>query len=1217
MVMVCMTFAGYSQLVVTTVTDSDELANALINEGSGVTFVSTTLIGADGSCGTFSGGEFGFGSGILLTSGTVQNALGPNSSESITGINGTPGDPDLDLISAPFATQDAAVLEMVFIPDGDLLEFTYVFGSDEYNEYVCSSFNDAFGFFISGGEYENQNIAILPGSEPPIPVSINNVNNGSVGSAGSASNCTESQLANSEFFVDNTGGEHLEYDGYTVPLAANIPVIPGTEYTIRLAIADAGDGSFDSGVFIEGDSFVSVVCDSGDIALNGNDENTFDVCLDQLPASYDASNTGAGINDAYVYIVTDADFNILAISDDGIISTEGWGVGTYNVYGISYAGIISGLEVGLNADDLTSATCISESNGIFIIVLEPCEDIYDCPALQANYDDACDDGNPLTENDYVTLDCECMGEPIPFDCPDLEANYEDPCDDGNPNTINDYVTTSCECMGEPEVFDCPELALNIGDFCMVDGVNGVIIDDCECFPNQSDDGCQEYVYYLADNTDGESNIYRVDVAGDMAVMTWLKTMDYGLHIAYNPLDDFLYLVRASDGSFRALDVSVVDGAMSDETPLSEPMSNAVAVAINADGKLLIGGSDSDHITSVDIETGNRTPYADADIDGGDLAFGIDGTPYLATRSGGYLYMVVPGFDNLVIGEVSSLVTGLAVSEDGSLLYSELGGTTLTGRASDGSDNGISLDLMLDGSPFTTSNGDLAYGCTDPDPVVEDCQEFPMFYINNGLGGSGSALYNVELIGTEAVLEFLIDVPYSAHIGLDAMEDIVYLVDASGAFIEHYDISSGLIISTVPIDGDIDQLYAVVFNPDDGLLYVGDEGDDEIHSIDVITGLATFYAEGPVHGGDLALQEGTMYLAKRNSDALYTIAADADGIPDAISDATLIGSVPDQTNGMAAMNNTTSLLCARAGTTLFTEVGNTDGTPIMDWDVMLEGEPFLLANGDMASGCADAPNVEEPEPGECYATEVISHIQGTAMGGGEVAENRTDPAEALGEPERTDDLVFLSLGYGGSATYAFGGAVPNEDGDDIEVVETTFGDASCESYPEYADVYVSVDGADFFFAKTVCKSDGFVDISDAGEFDYINFVRIVNEDDLSASSDGFDLDGLVAIHNCDDEGDDAPAISSQSTEVVGDKLSAFPNPANEISTIVFQPSQTSRVTLQIFDMNGRIVSNLFNQEGMSNMTYRLEFDTSTLPNGIYVYKLTTKTGISIQKIMVTH
>ena len=81
---------------------------------------------------------------------------------------------------------------------------------------------------------------------------------------------------------------------------------------------------------------------------------------------------------------------------------------------------------------------------------------FDCPTLEANIGDACDDGNSDTENDMVSENCECAGTLIVFDCPILEANFGDTCDDGDSNTENDMVTENCDCAGTP---------IFTGDFC--------------------------------------------------------------------------------------------------------------------------------------------------------------------------------------------------------------------------------------------------------------------------------------------------------------------------------------------------------------------------------------------------------------------------------------------------------------------------------------------------------------------------------------------------------------------------------------------------------------------------------------------------------------------------------------------------------------------------------------------------------------------------------
>jgi len=78
-----------------------------------------------------------------------------------------------------------------------------------------------------------QNIALVPGTQ--IPVSIDNVN----------------PISNSTYYVDNTNGVDIQYDGYTVPLTASFYADSGVVYTLTITIADVGDGIFDSGVFLK------------------------------------------------------------------------------------------------------------------------------------------------------------------------------------------------------------------------------------------------------------------------------------------------------------------------------------------------------------------------------------------------------------------------------------------------------------------------------------------------------------------------------------------------------------------------------------------------------------------------------------------------------------------------------------------------------------------------------------------------------------------------------------------------------------------------------------------------------------------------------------------------------------------------------------------------------------------------------------------------------
>ncbi len=228
--------------------------------GAGVGSVSNaTVTGVPGAFATFTGtSNLGFNNGIILSTDNANYISNP-ASQQISGPSTAPGDPQLQTLS-PFPLQDAAVLEFDFSPATDTLRFSYVFGSEEYPEYVCSQFNDVFGFFITGqnpagGNYYNFNVAQIPGTT--LPVSINTVNPGLPGanSGGGFCNGPTESLAYSSLYVNNLAGSNIIFDGLTTVLSITIPVVVCDNYHIKLAVANCSDGVFDSGVFLQENSF--------------------------------------------------------------------------------------------------------------------------------------------------------------------------------------------------------------------------------------------------------------------------------------------------------------------------------------------------------------------------------------------------------------------------------------------------------------------------------------------------------------------------------------------------------------------------------------------------------------------------------------------------------------------------------------------------------------------------------------------------------------------------------------------------------------------------------------------------------------------------------------------------------------------------------------------------------------------------------------------------
>ncbi|PHN04868.1 hypothetical protein CRP01_20390 [Flavilitoribacter nigricans DSM 23189 = NBRC 102662] len=244
--------------------------------GEGIKVLDIDYQGAPESFGYFKSGmvDIGLEGGIVMSTGVVSNSMlntniypgiaAPGRTKANSDTNGEVSDSDIQQLGGSDLAFDIAMITITFIPIADTLQFRYVFASEEYPLFVCSRYNDAFGFFISGpgfnGPFENgaENIALIPGTN--LPVSINRVNDGTIGTANSVdlAYCEgdNGSLANSQYFRPHYEAEtYPVFDGLTTVLTAEAVVVPCETYTIKLVIADISDSLFDSGIFLEAKSF--------------------------------------------------------------------------------------------------------------------------------------------------------------------------------------------------------------------------------------------------------------------------------------------------------------------------------------------------------------------------------------------------------------------------------------------------------------------------------------------------------------------------------------------------------------------------------------------------------------------------------------------------------------------------------------------------------------------------------------------------------------------------------------------------------------------------------------------------------------------------------------------------------------------------------------------------------------------------------------------------
>jgi hypothetical protein len=194
--------------------------------GGGVTKVSDGVVGDAAQVGYVSGFVPNKTTWVLST-GKVSDAVGAPSTFASTSL-GLPGDDDLAAL-AGHATYDAVAYNVTVVPSGKTLHVRYVFASEEYPEYVGSTFNDVMEVLVNG-----VNCATVPGTSSS-PVSVNSVNAGT----------------NSAYFVDNTTGASgygTSMDGLTVPLECSVPVTPGVATTVQIKVADSSDRVYDSAV---------------------------------------------------------------------------------------------------------------------------------------------------------------------------------------------------------------------------------------------------------------------------------------------------------------------------------------------------------------------------------------------------------------------------------------------------------------------------------------------------------------------------------------------------------------------------------------------------------------------------------------------------------------------------------------------------------------------------------------------------------------------------------------------------------------------------------------------------------------------------------------------------------------------------------------------------------------------------------------------------------
>ena len=262
-----------SELPIATVregTTATQMAQTIF--GNGVTVSSATYTGDIDSAGIYTNGDSVApgvtpgDTGIILSTGEAEdftNSSGQSNQNTNTTTN-TSGPSNVSQYNAAAnaRTYDSSTLDVDFVPDTDVMTMQFIFSSEEYPEFENSIYQDFVGVWING-------VMV------PMDVGNGDVDPGNVNTSN-----------NINMYVNNqTDDFNTEMDGFTITLTLTMNVNAGVTNSMRIAIADVADTSYDSNLLIAGDSVqTDLVAISDNIDLFPLGDKVIDVLANDINA---------------------------------------------------------------------------------------------------------------------------------------------------------------------------------------------------------------------------------------------------------------------------------------------------------------------------------------------------------------------------------------------------------------------------------------------------------------------------------------------------------------------------------------------------------------------------------------------------------------------------------------------------------------------------------------------------------------------------------------------------------------------------------------------------------------------------------------------------------------------------------------------------------------------------------------------------------------------
>ena len=235
---------------------TDVLVNSPCSQVRNITWRTGSNFGSTNGIGYFTNTNpsFPLASGVILSTGNVLNAPGPNSSILSDGNTSWTGDTALETTLAASGitmnSRNATVLEFDFTTYTTFFNFQFLFASEEYGTFQCQS-PDAFAFLLTDQTTgTTTNLAVVPSTTTPI--SVQTIRNNLYNSSCSSANPTYFGLFNGG---SAAAAAATNFNGQTIALNASSTLVPNRNYHIKLVIADGTDTNYDSAIFLGGSSF--------------------------------------------------------------------------------------------------------------------------------------------------------------------------------------------------------------------------------------------------------------------------------------------------------------------------------------------------------------------------------------------------------------------------------------------------------------------------------------------------------------------------------------------------------------------------------------------------------------------------------------------------------------------------------------------------------------------------------------------------------------------------------------------------------------------------------------------------------------------------------------------------------------------------------------------------------------------------------------------------